>query len=74
VVFQPKNMSPRELQAGHARAWRSVYSYGAIFRRLAASRTQLPIAVMANLGYRYYAHHLETHYTCDWPIGFKEAA
>jgi radical SAM superfamily enzyme YgiQ (UPF0313 family) len=74
VVFQPKNMSPRELQAGHERAWRSVYSYGAIFRRLAASRTQLPIAVMANLGYRYYAHHLETHYTCDWPIGFKEAA
>ena len=74
VVFQPKNMTPRELQAGHERAWRSVYSYGAIFRRLAASRTQLPIAVMANLGYRYYAHHLETHYTCDWPIGFQEAA
>ena len=29
---------------------------------------------MANLGYRYYAHHLETHYNCDWPIGFREAA
>ena len=38
---------------------------------LAVSRTQLPIAIMANLGYRYYAHHLETHYTCDWPIGFR---
>jgi radical SAM superfamily enzyme YgiQ (UPF0313 family) len=74
VVFQPKQMTPQELQAGHERAWRSVYSYRSIFRRLAASRTQLPIAVMANLGYRYYAHHLETHYTCDWPIGFKEAA
>jgi len=35
---------------------------------------QLPIAVMANLGYRYYAYHLDTHYTCDWPIGFKKAA
>lgn len=74
VVFQPKQMTPQELQAGHERAWREVYSYGAIFRRLAAARTQLPIAVMANLGYRYYARHLETHYNCDWPIGFKEAA
>jgi radical SAM superfamily enzyme YgiQ (UPF0313 family) len=74
VVFRPKQMTPQELQAGHERAWRSVYSYRSIFRRLASARTQLPIAVMANLGYRYYAHHLETHYTCDWPIGFKEAA
>jgi radical SAM superfamily enzyme YgiQ (UPF0313 family) len=74
VVFRPKQMTPQELQAGHERAWRSVYSCGAIIRRLAKARTQLPIAVMANLGYRYYARHLETHYTCDWPIGFKEAA
>jgi hypothetical protein len=29
---------------------------------------------MANLGYRFYARHLETHYTCDWPTGFREAA
>ena len=64
----------QELQAGHERAWRDVYSYGSIVRRLAAARTQLPIAVMANLGYRFYAHHLETHYNCDWPIGFGEAA
>jgi radical SAM superfamily enzyme YgiQ (UPF0313 family) len=74
VVFQPAQMTPRELQAGHEKAWRDVYAYSAIARRLAASRTQLPIAIMANLGYRYYAHHLETHYTCDWPIGFREAA
>ena len=31
---------------------------------------QLPLALMANLGYRFYAHHLHTLYTCDWPIGF----
>jgi radical SAM superfamily enzyme YgiQ (UPF0313 family) len=74
VVFRPKQMTPRELQAGHEKAWRDVYSYSSIARRLAVSRTQLPIAIMANLGYRYYAHHLETHYTCDWPIGFREAA
>jgi radical SAM superfamily enzyme YgiQ (UPF0313 family) len=74
VVFRPAGMTPRELQQGHEQAWRDVYSYGSIVRRLAKSRTQLPIAVMANLGYRYYAQHLETHYTCDWPIGFREAA
>jgi radical SAM superfamily enzyme YgiQ (UPF0313 family) len=74
VVHRPTGMTPHELQAGHEKAWRDVYSYGSIVRRLAKSRTQLPIAVMANLGYRYYAQHLETHYTCDWPIGFREAA
>jgi radical SAM superfamily enzyme YgiQ (UPF0313 family) len=74
VVFRPAGMTPRELQEGHEQAWRDVYSYRSIVRRLAKSRTQLPIAVMANLGYRYYAQHLETHYTCDWPIGFREAA
>jgi radical SAM superfamily enzyme YgiQ (UPF0313 family) len=74
VVFQPLHLSPRELQEGHERAWKAVYSYRAIARRLAKSRTQLPIAVMANLGYRYYAHHLHTHYTCDWPIGRAEPA
>jgi radical SAM superfamily enzyme YgiQ (UPF0313 family) len=74
VVFRPAGMTPRELQVGHEKAWRDVYSYGSIVRRLAKSRTQLPIAMMANLGYRYYAQHLETHYTCDWPIGFREAA
>jgi radical SAM superfamily enzyme YgiQ (UPF0313 family) len=74
VVFRPQQMSPAELQSGHERAWRDVYSCWSIARRLAAARTQLPIAIMANLGYRYYAHHLETHYTCDWPIGLREAA
>ena len=74
VVYRPSNMTPQELQAGHERAWRSVYTYGSIARRLVRSRTQLPIAIMANLGYRYYARHLATHYTCDWPIGLREAA
>jgi radical SAM superfamily enzyme YgiQ (UPF0313 family) len=74
VVFRPAGMTSRELRVGHETAWRDVYSYGSIVRRLAKSRTQLPIAMMANLGYRYYAQHLETHYTCDWPIGFQEAA
>jgi radical SAM superfamily enzyme YgiQ (UPF0313 family) len=74
VVFAPKQMTPEQLQAGHESAWRDVYSYSSIARRLGTARVQLPIAVMANLGYRYYAYHLDTHYTCDWPIGFKKAA
>lgn len=67
VVFQPRLMSPAELAAGHQRAWRKVYSYRAIARRLAKARIDLPLAVTVNLGYRYFAHHLATHYTCDWP-------
>jgi len=74
VVFQPKNMSIRELQEGHERTWRRVYQLDSIVRRLARSRTQLPIAVMANLGYRYYANHLHTHYNCDWHISLGRAA
>lgn len=74
VVFQPRNMTIQELQEGHQRAWRQVYSMGAIARRLGRSRTQLPIAIMANLGYRYYANHLHTHYNCDWQISLGRAA
>ncbi len=74
VVFQPKNMSIEELAEGHERAWRKVYGLGAIARRLSRSRIQLPISIMANFGYRYYAHNLHTHYTCDWPIEFQKAA
>ena len=59
VVFAPTGMSADELAEGHARAWRSTYSMSSIARRLSRSRTQLPIAVMANMGYRFYAHNLE---------------
>jgi len=74
VVFQPKNMTVAELQEGHVRAWRNVYSRSSIFKRLARSRTQLPLAVIINLGYRFYARHLDTHYTCDWAIGWRPKA
>jgi radical SAM superfamily enzyme YgiQ (UPF0313 family) len=74
VVFEPQRMSVAELREGHERAWQAVYGYGAIIRRLGRSRTQLPIAIMANLGYRYYANHLGTHYTCDWPYAAAQAA
>jgi radical SAM superfamily enzyme YgiQ (UPF0313 family) len=66
VVFEPKNMSAADLLAHTRRAWKTTYSYRSIVRRLAGSRTQLPIAIPANLGYRFYAYHLDTFYTCDW--------
>jgi radical SAM superfamily enzyme YgiQ (UPF0313 family) len=73
VVFRPAQMTARELQVGHERAWKKAYSLGSITRRLAHSRTQIPISVMANFGYRFYAHHLHTHYNCDWPIQSAKA-
>ena len=69
VVFQPLNMSIRELQEGHERVWRRAYQRRNIARRLARSRLQLPLSIAANLGYRFYANHLDTHYNCDWFIG-----
>jgi len=68
VVFQPRLMSPAELIAGHERAWKMVYRYGAIARRLWKARDFEPLAVAANLGYRFYAHNLHRFYTCDWHV------
>lgn len=66
-VFQPKNISVEELQAGHEKAWREVYSWKAIASRVRRAGSQMPLALAANLGYRFYAHHLHLHYNCDWP-------
>lgn len=74
VVFSPKQMSCEDLARGHERAWRAVYSMGSIARRLARSRTQLPLAVTANMGYRFYARNLDRFYTCDWHVGMRSAA
>lgn len=74
VVFQPKGMSPQELQTGHEWAWKEVYSRRAIVRRLLKSRTQLPISLLTNAGYRFYAHHLHSHYNCDWVMGQRDRA
>ena len=68
VVFEPKNMTAEELLGHTRRAWKKTYSYPSMWRRLAGSRTQLPIAIPANFGYRFYANHLDTFYTCDWQL------
>jgi radical SAM superfamily enzyme YgiQ (UPF0313 family) len=67
VVFRPKQLSVAALQAGHERAWKRVYAWPAILSRLRHARSQIPLSLAANVGYRYYAHHLQTHYNCDWP-------
>ena len=59
-------MTADELLRHTRRAWMNTYSYGSIWKRLSGSRTRLSIAVPANLGYRFYAHHLDRFYTCDW--------
>jgi radical SAM superfamily enzyme YgiQ (UPF0313 family) len=69
VVFAPKNMSATQLAQGHEWAWQRVYRYSAIARRLWRAGNFQPLALTANLGYRFYAHHLQRFYTCDWPLG-----
>lgn len=69
VVFEPRNMTAAELLEGSRRAWKKTYTYASMWKRLSRSRTRLPIAIPANFGYRFYAHHLDTFYTCDWFLG-----
>jgi radical SAM superfamily enzyme YgiQ (UPF0313 family) len=68
VVFQPLNMTPSQLAAGHERAWKKVYHYNAIARRLWKARAFEPLGLAANLGYRFYAHNLQRFYNCDWHL------
>jgi radical SAM superfamily enzyme YgiQ (UPF0313 family) len=68
VVYEPRHMSAAELLENTRRAWKKTYSYTSIWKRLSGSRTQLPIAIGANLGYRFYANHLDSFYTCDWQL------
>jgi radical SAM superfamily enzyme YgiQ (UPF0313 family) len=69
VVFQPTHMTPAELQRGTEAAWRHAYSYRSLARRIRGSAAPFPVALAANLGYRFYAHRLNRFYHCDQPIG-----
>lgn len=68
VVFQPRYMSVKKLSDGHEKAWKKVYRWSAIARRLWNARNFKPLALSVNLGYRFYAHHLHEYYTCDMQI------
>jgi radical SAM superfamily enzyme YgiQ (UPF0313 family) len=66
VVFQPAAMSVDQLQQGNEMAWKYAYSWSGIARRLKKTPASLPLALLTNMGYRYYAHRLHKFYTCDW--------
>jgi radical SAM superfamily enzyme YgiQ (UPF0313 family) len=68
VVFEPAKMTKAQLQSGTEAAWKHVYSYGNIARRLRYTAAPWPVALMTNFGYRYYAYRLHRFYTCDWPL------
>jgi radical SAM superfamily enzyme YgiQ (UPF0313 family) len=69
VVFQPKLMTPAQLYEGHEKAWKYTYSYNAMATRYLKSRIQTPVWWIANMGYRFYSHHLKDFYNCDWILG-----
>jgi radical SAM superfamily enzyme YgiQ (UPF0313 family) len=68
VVFQPKLMSVRQLTKGHEYAWKKVYRWSSIARRLWNAKNFQPLTVSVNLGYRFYAYHLHKFYNCDWQV------
>jgi radical SAM superfamily enzyme YgiQ (UPF0313 family) len=69
VVFQPKRMSVRELQEGTEAAWKHAYSLRSIAARIRHSPAPWGVRLATNLGYRFYANHLNRFYNCDWIIG-----
>jgi radical SAM superfamily enzyme YgiQ (UPF0313 family) len=71
VVFRPLKMTPQELYKGHEMAWKYAYSYRHIFKRISGSRIQIPVSILANFGYRFYAYNLKRFYNCDWKLGYN---
>ncbi len=51
IVYRPARMTPDQLMAGYEWAKLQFYSFGNMFRRLAASRTGLWWNIPRNLGY-----------------------
>jgi radical SAM superfamily enzyme YgiQ (UPF0313 family) len=68
VVFQPAQMTASQLQYGTEQAWKYVYSWGNMARRLRHTAAPLHVAAITNFGYRHYAYHLHRFYNCDWMV------
>lgn len=68
VVFQPQRMSATALMRGTEAAWKHAYRYRSIVRRIYHSPAARSVVLGANLGYRFYAHHLDRFYNCDWGL------
>lgn len=69
VVFNPKRMSVTQLEQGTESAWKHAYSLRSMFARLPHSPAPWSVRLATNLGYRFYANHLNQFYNCDWIIG-----
>jgi len=58
VVFEPKNMSPDELQKVFFEMWQKSYTTKKILKRLRNTPKAKIIKLSANLGFKYYAYKL----------------
>ena len=59
AVFQPKNMSPEELEAIYQKVWRDSYKLGKIFKRVNHSpRGNRAILFGANLGFKFVGSNI----------------
>ncbi len=63
VVYKPKHMTKEELLEGIDRAWKTCYSWKAIFKRFDFKRIKrwAFIYFIANIGYRQYAKKFEEY-------------
>jgi radical SAM superfamily enzyme YgiQ (UPF0313 family) len=59
VVFQPRHMTPAQLDEGFRQAYNKTYAVKSIFRRTTALMTRFPFSFMGNLAYRIYLNRLE---------------
>lgn len=78
VVFRPALMTAAELQRGTELAWKHAYSLPGMWSRLRRTAAPWMTALGTNIGYRYYAYHLDQMYTCDAmipaPLGRSDEA
>jgi len=58
VVFQPKNMTPHELDEGFKLAWKKTFTVKSSFYRTISSGKNFPIAFVGNLAYKLYINRL----------------
>jgi phosphatidylserine/phosphatidylglycerophosphate/cardiolipin synthase-like enzyme/radical SAM superfamily enzyme YgiQ (UPF0313 family) len=58
VVFAPRKMTPQQLYQGFLEFNQHFFSFSSIFKRLSHSRTQLILAILANLGYHRFYHRM----------------
>jgi hypothetical protein len=58
VVFQPKHMTPTELDGGFKWAFRTTYRVPEIFKRTGGTGWNFPVACLGNLTYKLYIKRL----------------